>query len=94
MSTRDLNGIPVQNQPVFGEFLQKNGHFHREMSVWALYHAAALLILDVPEEIVVEEFLLSEGAGRHLILTAVRGLQKRTTPLVSPDRLRSALAGR
>ncbi|HEV8612700.1 MAG TPA: tyrosine-protein phosphatase [Gemmatimonadales bacterium] len=54
--------------------------------------AAALLLLDIPPEIVVEEYLLSDGATRGPIVQAVRGILASGGTLgVNPKNLRTAL---
>lgn len=54
--------------------------------------AAALLLIDVPRSIIVEEFMLSEGAEQSAIERALDGLAAHATSLgVDRDRLRHAL---
>lgn len=56
--------------------------------------AAALLLLEVRPEIVVEEYLLSEGAQRGSILQAIEGIRESGGTLgVNPENLRAALLG-
>ena len=55
--------------------------------------AAALLLLDVPQDIVIEEYLLSQGAERGQIQRAIAGIAAGSGSLeINPDRLRAALA--
>jgi protein-tyrosine phosphatase len=56
--------------------------------------AAALLLLEVPRRIVIEEYLLSEGTTRGPIEQAVRGLEGALADLADPAALRRALLGR
>lgn len=53
--------------------------------------AAALLLLDVPAPVVVEEYLLSDGARRGPIQHAVDGILKGGSLGVDRERLRAAL---
>lgn len=53
--------------------------------------AAALLLLDVPPAVVIEEYLLSAGANRSSIQRAVDGILGGGTLGVNPERLRAAL---
>ena len=56
--------------------------------------AATLLLLEVPRDVIVEEFLLSDGAERSLIEGALDGVVKAQKTLgVDLPRLRTALLG-
>lgn len=56
--------------------------------------AATLLLMGIPREIVIEEFLLSSDAERESVLQAIDGLCNRSyDPLVDPHRLKQALFG-
>jgi protein-tyrosine phosphatase len=56
--------------------------------------AAALLLLEVPRTVVIEEYLLSEGTTRGPIEQAVRGLEGALADLADREALRRALLGR
>ena len=53
--------------------------------------AAALLVVGVPRAIVIEEYLLSDGADRRQIQRAVDALLTTAGTLVNPAALRAAL---
>ena len=56
--------------------------------------AAALLLVDVPREVVAEEYMLSEGADRSAIETAIEGILGGLPALpVDRKKLRAALVG-
>jgi len=56
--------------------------------------ASALLLIGVPKTVVIEEYLLSEGAERSRIQQAIEGILSGTGTLgVNTDRLRLALCG-
>ncbi|EYF05140.1 tyrosine-protein phosphatase [Chondromyces apiculatus] len=56
--------------------------------------AAALLLVDVPREVVAEEYMLSEGADRSAIETAIEGiLGERTALPIDRKKLQTALLG-
>ncbi|MFZ2999700.1 MAG: tyrosine-protein phosphatase [Undibacterium umbellatum] len=56
--------------------------------------AATLLLIGIPREIVIEEFLLSSDAERESVLKAIDGLCNRSCdPLVDPHTLKQALFG-
>jgi len=55
--------------------------------------AALLLLLEVPRDIVIEEYLLSEGASRSAIQLAVDGMQDAVAGPAEARRVRRALLG-